>query len=121
MPTAVLRFVIGALACAGFALAASADGSTPKAGHETVLFGDLPAIEAAALHAQTLAEAPANVTVVTAAEIPRYGYRTQADVLAAVRGFYVTNDHTDHYLRGISLPGDSHTRFLVMLDGHPLT
>jgi iron complex outermembrane receptor protein len=101
MPTAVLRFLIGALACAGFALAASADGSAPK-GDETVLFGDLPAIEAAALHAQTLAEAPANVTVVTAEEIRRYGCRTLADVLAAVRG-------------------DFTTRFLVMLNGHPLT
>jgi len=116
---AVFRSMIAALVSAWCALAASADGSMPKAGDETVLFGDPPAIEAAALDAQTLAEAPANVTVAPAAEIRRYGYRT----LAAVRGFYITNDHTDHYVgvRGISLPGDFNTRFLVMLNGRPLT
>ena len=40
--------------------------SPPKPADDQALFGDLPTVEAVALHAQTLAEAPANVTVITA-------------------------------------------------------
>ena len=121
---AIRSYFVSALVCAGHVLAfASADGGAQKPADEQILFGDLPKVEAAALHSQTLAEAPANVSVITADQIRRYGYRTLGEALASVRGFYVTNDHQYHYAgaRGISLPGDFNTRFLVMLNGHPLT
>ncbi|MGB9605908.1 MAG: TonB-dependent receptor plug domain-containing protein, partial [Bryobacteraceae bacterium] len=87
---------------------------------EEALFGDLPVVEAATLHAQNLKDAPASVTIISRQEIRRYGWRTLAEVLSHVRGFYMTHDSAFWFagVRGYSLPGDWNSRILVMINGH---
>jgi outer membrane receptor protein involved in Fe transport len=74
----------------------------------------------ASRYAQRAADAPASVTVITAADIRALGYRSLAEVLQGVRSFYTTNDRMYRYVgvRGFAPPGDFDTRLLVMVDGY---
>lgn len=74
----------------------------------------------AAKRVQLTTEAPSSVSIVTAEDIARYGYRTLADVLQGVRGLYVTTDRNYDYVgaRGFARPGDYNTRLLLVVDGH---
>ena len=76
----------------------------------------------ASQHMQKVTEAPASVTIITADEIKKYGYRTLADILQSVPGFYVTNDRSYSYIgvRGFNRPGDFSSRILLLVDGHRL-
>jgi iron complex outermembrane receptor protein len=76
-------------------------------------------ISAASRYAQTSVQAPASVTIVTSEDIERYGYRTVDDVLASVRGFYLSSDHNYSYIgvRGFSRPSDYNNRVLLMING----
>ena len=83
---------------------------------------EIDSVYSASRYNQKVTEAPSSVTIVEAHEIQRYGYRTLADILRSVRGFYVTYDRNYSYLgvRGFSRPGDYNARILLMVDGHRL-
>jgi len=69
---------------------------------------------------QKVTEAPASVTIITSEDIQRYGYRTLADILRNVPGFYVTYDRNYSYVgvRGFGLPGQYNNTIALMIDGH---
>ena len=83
---------------------------------------DVDVVSTASKFPQEVREAPASVTVITREDIHRYGYRTLADALGSVRGFYTTYDRNYSYLgvRGFARPGDYNTRFLLLVDGRRL-
>ena len=74
----------------------------------------------ASRYEQRISDAPASISIITSEEIKRYGYRTMADVLNSVRGFFVTYDRNYNYLGagGFLRQGDYNTRMLLLLDGH---
>jgi len=77
-------------------------------------------VYSASRYSQLVSEAPASVTVISRDQIERGGYRTLADILRSVRGFYISYDRQYSYLgvRGFSDSGDYNTRVLLMVDGH---
>lgn len=71
---------------------------------------------------QSLHEAPAAVSVITAAEIRRFGWRTLGEILGHVRGVYVSTDRNYSFvgIRGFGRSGDYNSRILVLVNGHAL-
>lgn len=112
-----------ALAAGLLALAAAATASPAAVGDLTELpLEQLLTLEVstASKFAQPMSEAPSAVTVITAAEIRSYGYRTLADILRSVPGLYISDDRNYSYIgaRGFSRPGDYNTRILLLVDGY---
>ena len=109
--------------CAGLLLGLSALGRAQGQGGDLtdLSLAQLRALKvtSASLHDQNLEDAPASITVITAEEIRKFGYRTLAEALSWVRGFYATSDYSydEIGIRGFSLPGYE-TRYIVTINGH---
>lgn len=76
----------------------------------------------ASRHLEESRKAPSSVSIITADDIRRYGWRTLADALRSLRGFYTSYDRQYSYLgvRGVLRPGDWNSRILLLQNGHRL-
>jgi len=74
----------------------------------------------ASKYEQQVTRAPSSVSVVTAEDVRRFGYRTLAEILRSMRGVYVSDDRNYSYVgvRGFMRPSDYNTRILLLVDGH---
>jgi len=101
---------------------ATTPGDLKSLSIEQLMDIEIDTVYAASKYEQKITEAPSSVSIVTAAEIKKFGYRTLADVLRSVRGFYVTNDRNYSYIgvRGFGRAGDYNSRILLLVDGHRL-
>ncbi|MGC2061858.1 MAG: TonB-dependent receptor plug domain-containing protein, partial [Thermodesulfovibrionales bacterium] len=81
---------------------------------------EIEIVSGASKFEQKVTEAPSSVSIVTADDIKKFGYRTIADILRSLRGFFVTYDRNYSYvgMRGFGRPGDYNSRFLLLIDGH---
>jgi iron complex outermembrane receptor protein len=117
-------FLIGSLLISASLAAAQQPTPPPKQAVDTISndLEQLMKIEivvAGSKRAQDSRDVASSVSVVTAADIKEHGYRTLADVLRTLPGFYVSNDRNYSYIgvRGFSRPGDWNARVLLLLNG----
>lgn len=77
-------------------------------------------VTSATYFAQQMVDAPSAVSVVTAEEIRRFGYRTIAEILDSMRGIHITQDRDYSYLggRGYGAPGEYAGRIMILIDGY---
>ena len=86
------------------------------------MFAEIPTVYSASRHEEPVSQAPAAVTIITRNDIRKFGYRTLAQALASVPGFYVSDDRGYTYLgvRGMGLPTDYNVRVLFLINGLPV-
>ena len=116
-----LCLLLSATLCAGYVAAQqSGQDDLARQSMEDLVKMKVDSVYGATKFLQKAEDAASSITVVTADEIQKHGYRTLADVLRGVRSFYVINDRNYSYVgvRGLSLPGDYNARILFLLDGH---
>jgi len=89
---------------------------------ESLVFEDIPLVITASRHKQKVTDAPSTVQVIGAAEIERHGYRTLAEALQTLPGFYINYDRNYTYVgvRGFARPGDYNSRVQMQINGHPV-
>lgn len=120
--TRVRRLAVIAFLILGAARRVAAQSAAPLAQVplEQLLRVEVQNVFGASERLQPVTEAPSSVTIVTADDIARFGYRNLGEILRSVRGFYVTDDRNYSYLgaRGFARAGDYNTRILLLLNGH---
>jgi outer membrane receptor for ferrienterochelin and colicins len=108
----LLLLLLPGIACAATPLT--------ELGLEELMEMPIETVRGASKYEQHVTRAPSSVSVVTAEDIRRFGYRTLLDVLQSMRGVYVSDDRNYTYvgLRGFMRPSDYNNRLLLLVDGH---
>ena len=77
-------------------------------------------VSTGAKYAQDIRQVSGSVSIVTAEDIRRFGYRTLEDVLQSMAGIYTSYDRNYMQLgaRGFGRPNDYNNRILLLIDGH---
>ncbi|MBC7944110.1 MAG: TonB-dependent receptor plug domain-containing protein [Burkholderiales bacterium] len=76
---------------------------------------------AASRYVQTLAQTPANVTIISADELRRFGFRTISEALQTLPGVYdAASQWPGLGFRGVAIPGDFGSRILYLINGMPI-
>lgn len=116
----------GLVAIAGIVTAAGSaaqDGATGDQVTDLVsIIQESSTVEAAGRHPQSLADAPAHVTIITRQDIEEFGFETIGEAIASAAGFFIRDDLNYTYLgvRGFAPFGDYGSHVLLMIDGHPM-
>lgn len=112
--------ILALLVCGAVRPAAAQTPSLTDVPLEQLLRVEVQNVFGASERLQPVTEAPSSVTIITADEIERFGYRSLSDVLRGVRGFYVSDDRNYSYVgvRGFARAGDYNTRVLLLVNGH---
>ena len=86
---------------------------------EELLRIEIPTVQGVSGFDQKASDAASAVTVITAEDIRRFGYRRLGEALGGERGFYETTNLNYDFLgvRGFNLAGDYNSRFLLVVDG----
>src|SRR4051812_416020 len=116
----LLLILAGAIPARAQTAAADPPGGLADKSLEDLLSVEVGTVFGAAKREQRTSEAPSSVTILTAEEIRTFGWRTMAEALTGVRGFYTTNDRNYTYVgvRGFGRPSDYNNRVLVLINGH---
>lgn len=130
-PPTPRRFHSGraAVVAVGLALCTRASGQEPDGpaeesltdlSLEALLELEVGTVYGASKQAQRTTEAPSSVSLIAKGDVATFGYRTLAEVLHGVGGFYVTSDRNYEHLgvRGFNPLGDYNGRVLLSIDGH---
>ncbi|MES2902445.1 MAG: TonB-dependent receptor [Pseudomonadota bacterium] len=121
MTTVTSRRVGWALVLAAALSGGPAQGQAAQQSDELDLLAQENLVYSAARYAQTIAATPANVSVISRADIRRYGYRSVQAALASLPGvFDAASQWPAQGVSGIAVPGDFGSRLLYLVNGMPI-
>lgn len=109
------------IALAGWLACGALHAQTLPQADELDLLAQENLVYSAARYVQTIAETPANVSIINRDDIARYGYRSVSDALRSLPGVYdAASQWPALGVSGVAVPGDFGSRILYLINGMPV-